>query len=397
MWRCGLKQKFPPLGAEVLVKKRRWNAQQFLPTMDRVTYIAPCWEGHGHWVKQEDGTTIVARFCIADVWNPVTDHSWLAVITEMPDPLEERRRLRRKTPPELAKMEVQEDEPGEEGRDPEPRRRSRLLQLIMEEMTALMKDPSEEALKTTMQSVAKLRMMMETGTSEDVLQTRIVGLGEVMKDLEGWKKPIEEELKSLVEDKMALEAISKEEVEKMFRAAHAEGRKLEVVPGKLVTVVKPAPEGGKKKARIVACGNFTAKDAQDELYASTGDAVTLRIMMKLASENQWDGVTLDIRTAFLNTPWEDMDVLVKPPHLMIRMKLVEEGTLWRPTKALYGFRKSPRLWGNHRDSTMRKMEVPHEGKRHSLTQLVSEPNLWRIDEVKDEDEEEEKPKGLQKP
>ncbi|CAL1143731.1 unnamed protein product [Cladocopium goreaui] len=390
---CGLKRKFPPLGAEVLVKKRRWNAQQFLPTMDRVTYIAPCWEGHGHWVKQEDGTTIVARFCIADVWNPVTDHSWLAVMTEMPDPLEERRRLRRKTPPELAKMEVQEDEPGEEGRDPEPRRRSRLLQLIMEEMTALMEDPSEEALKTTMQSVAKLRMMMETGTSEDVLQTRIVGLGEVMKDLEGWKKPIEEELKSLVEDKMALEAISKEEVEKMFREAHAEGRKLEVVPGKLVTVVKPAPEGGKKKARIVACGNFTAKDAQDELYASTGDAVTLRIMMKLASENQWDGVMLDIRTAFLNTPWEDMDVLVKPPHLLIRMKLVEEGTLWRPTKALYGFRNTPRLWGNHRDSTMRKMEVPHEGKRHRLTQLVSEPNLWRIDEVKDEDEEEEKPKG----
>ena len=194
-----------------------------------------------------------------------------------------------------------------------------------------------------MQSVAKLRMMMETGTSEGVLQTRIVGLGEVMKDLKGWKKPIEEEVRSLVEDKMALEAMSKEEVEKMFRAAHAEGRKLEV-PGKLVTVVKPAPEGGKKKARIVGCGNFTVKDAQDERYASTGDAVTLRIMMELASENQWDGVTLDIRTAFLNTPWEDMDVLVKPPHLLIRMKLVEEGTVWRPMKALYGFRKSPRLW-----------------------------------------------------
>ena len=92
MWRCGLKQTFPPLGAEALVKKRRWNAQRFLPTMDRVTYIAPCWGGQGHWVKQEDGTTIVARFCIADVWNPVTDHSWLADMTEMPDPFEERRR-----------------------------------------------------------------------------------------------------------------------------------------------------------------------------------------------------------------------------------------------------------------------------------------------------------------
>ena len=127
-------EQFPLLGAEVLVKKRRWNAQQFLPTMDRVTYIAPCWEGHGHWVKQEDGTTIVARFCIADVWNPVTDHSWVALMTEMPDPLMERRRLRRKTPPALAKMEVQEDEPWEEGRDPEPRSRPRILQLIMEEM-----------------------------------------------------------------------------------------------------------------------------------------------------------------------------------------------------------------------------------------------------------------------
>ena len=43
-------------------------------------------------------------------------------------------------------------------------------------------------------------------------------------------------------------------------------RKLEVVPGKLATVVKPAPGGGKKKPRIVACGNFAAKATEDELY-----------------------------------------------------------------------------------------------------------------------------------
>ena len=43
----------------------------------------------------------------------------------------------------------------------------------------------------------------------------------------------------------------------------ADGRKLEVVPA---TVVKPAPDGGKKKPRIVACGNFAAKATEDELY-----------------------------------------------------------------------------------------------------------------------------------
>eukprot|EP00435_Cladocopium_sp_Y103_P061792 s1049_g23.t1 len=77
----------------------------------------------------------------------------------------------------------------------------------------------------------------------------------------------------------------------------------------------------------------------------------------------------------------------------MRMKLVEDGTLWRPTKALYGFRKSPKLWGNHRGAMMRKMVIPHQQKRYHLTQLVSEPNLWRLDEVKEDEEAEEKHPG----
>eukprot|EP00435_Cladocopium_sp_Y103_P038236 s1075_g10.t1 len=152
-----------------------------------------------------------------------------------------------------------------------------------------------------------------------------------------------EELISLTEDKEAMSTIPKAEVEEMFRKAYEDGRKLEVVPG------------GKKKARIVACGNFTAKDAQDELYAGTGDAVTMRILLKWAAERQWRGVILDIKTAFFLCG----TLLYLQEHFggveLVRMKLVEEGALWRPTKALYGFRKSPRLWGNHRDATMRRM------------------------------------------
>ena len=62
----------------------------------------------------------------------------------------------------------------------------------------------------------------------------------------------------------------------------------------------------------MACGNFTSKDDQEELYAGTGDVVTFRVMLQYASEKKWSGVTTDIRTAFLNTPWEDEDVLVRP-------------------------------------------------------------------------------------
>ena len=388
--RLGEKQKFPPLGAEVLVKKRKWQKKEFHPTMDRVTYIAPSWEGHGHWVEREDGTRIVTRFYLHKTWNPITDQSWLAVLEEMPDPVEVRRRLRAKGPAGARKLEAkEEDQDSQEDEEPQGGQRARILQIIMEEMTALMEDPDEAMLAITMRSVAQLRVLMEVGTSEEILQTRIIGMNEVLKDVEAWRKPIMEELISLTEDKEVLSTIPKAEVEEMFRKAYEEGRKLEVVPGKLVTTIKPAPEGGKKKARIVACGNFTAKDAQDELYAGRGDAVTLRILLKWAAEKQWSGVILDIKTAFLNTPWDDMDVLVKPPHLLVRMKLVEEGALWRPTKALYGFRKSPRLWGNHRDATMRKMVIKTGGKTYKMSQLISEQNLWKVFESEDGDEEEE--------
>lgn len=106
--------------------------------------------------------------------------------------------------------------------------------------------------------------------------------------------------------------------------------------------------------------------------------MVLRIMMKVAAEEGWQGVSLDVKTAFLNTPWDDMDVLVRPPNIVIRLGLVSEGTLWQPTKALYGFRRSPRLWGTHRDATLIKKRIQVNEKIYYLQPFVSEPNLWRI-------------------
>ena len=47
--------------------------------------------------------------------------------------------------------------------------------------------------------------------------------------------------------------------------------------------------------------------------------------------------------------------------------------------ALYGYRESPRLWADHRDSEVQRMEVPMEdGSFLSLDQMITEPNMWRI-------------------
>ena len=45
---------------------------------------------------------------------------------------------------------------------------------------------------------------------------------------------------------------------------------------------------------------------------------------------------------------------------------------------MYGYRKSPRLWGNHRDKTLLKMIIDYFEGFLVLRPLVSEPNLWRV-------------------
>lgn len=386
--RLGMKKDFPPFWTEVLVKKRRWDTHQVEPRMEKVRYVSPSPWNYGHWVQKEDGSYVVSRFVITYTEAPVREEAWIALEDQGRNPMEVRRRIRGKV--SVKKLQHARGEEDEEGSEDEGPGNQRIMKVIEEEMTTIMGETDQDQMEVTLEMVARLRKMIEENPEEEVLQTRIVGVTEVMMKKEEWRRPIEDELRSLVEEKEALVPLRGEAKEEFFKKAQKEGRKIEVVPGKLVPTIKPGMGGGKKKARIVACGNFTNRDAQDDLYASTGDAVVLRIMMKLASERSWEGMSLDVKTAFLNAPWEDLDVLVRPPAVVVKMQLVEPDVLWLPTRALYGFRKSPRLWGNYRDATLRKKKFSVEEKEFEMTQFTSEPNLWRIQETGEEDWSEEK-------
>ena len=396
--RLGLRRDFPPFWSEVLVKKRRWDTHQVEPRMEKVRYVSPSPWNYGHWVQKEDGNYVVSRFVITYTEAPVKEEVWIALEDQGRNPMEVRRRIRGKT--SFKKMEADHTKIRRMGEATDPIREKegetedeeggrpgnlRIMKVIEEEMTTIMGETDQTQMEVTLEVVAKLRRLVEENTDEEVLQTRIVGVSEVMMKKDEWRGPILDELTSLVEEKEALRPLRGKAKEEFFEKAAKEGRRIEVVPGKLVPTIKPGAGGGRKKARIVACGNFTNRDAQEELYASTGDAVILRVMMKLASENGWEGVSLDVKTAFLNAPWEDLDVLVRPPSVVVKMELVDSDTLWLPTKALYGFRKSPRLWGVHRDAILRSMKFNVQGKEFEVVQFTSEPNLWRVQEVERED------------
>ena len=88
---------------------------------------------------------------------------------------------------------------------------------------------------------------------------------------------------------------------------------------------------------------------------------------------------------------EDEDLLlVKPPYLFTEKKFLRKDFLYKPEKAIYGFRRSPRLWGLTRDETINgfNIEGEHEGRSMNfvLEPLPSEPDLWKLQLADDEDD-----------
>ena len=74
-------------------------------------------------------------------------------------------------------------------------------------------------------------------------------------------------------------------------------------------------------------------------------------------------------TAFLNAPMPEDDVetvYVKPPALLEQFGLIKPGTYWKLTKAVYGLRVSPRLWGKERDLQLKQMKFTTKGQVQKL-------------------------------
>ena len=99
------------------------------------------------------------------------------------------------------------------------------------------------------------KMTKKTDQEEqEILQTKIMSPQEMVRDIHLWDGSIKSEMRSLLEEKKALKLLTKDQEEN----EELEKRRpdLEVVPSKLVITRKA---GGRRKIRIVACGNFIPK------------------------------------------------------------------------------------------------------------------------------------------
>ena len=239
-----------------------------------------------------------------------------------------------------------------------------------------------------------------------MLQPRTLTMQEVYADLQSWIPPMAEEIQALTETHGAVEIVTTEEVTKLAE----EGWVIETIPSKLVPVLKP-PEG-KKRARIVGCGNYLDLNGKGEdkstslsspvtakaydrknLYANGLDSDALRIMLRFAAgQPNWTAMCTDVKTAFLLAPARQKGeakrkVVLVPPKAVVRAGLLQEWERLLVQKALYGLAESPADWASFRDSVLRTFRWRNRaGKLLMLFQLRSEQSIWLVLEVQEDGE-----------
>ena len=391
--RVGEKPSFPQFLQKVLTRKRMWRSQDLEPTTETVQYLCPAWEEHGHWIIRDGARPTVTRYVLKKCNGPPEESLWIALERELLDGLTVRRRIRGKTTVRSFEVHCQEEQGEKEEDDGESRRvkRMKAVKVLEEEVDRMVFD-DPDMLAAEAPVLVKLRKAAQAEDEEDeVLQTRVVSMVEAAKEWEKWIPATEAEVGSLLNEKEALKPMEKDEVEKLIREAHQQGRRVQMIPSKVVLTKKPGKNGGKRKLRWVVCGNYEEKSSKESTYAGGCDATAFRLAIHLSSTNQWEASTVDVRTAFLNAKMEIDDgedlMLVKPPSFLVERGFMSRTTFYYPLKAVYGFRRSPRLWGLLRDETLSEMrfeaEIGGSLRRLRMRPLNSEPNLWKIEEEDD--------------
>ena len=133
---------------------------------------------------------------------------------------------------------------------------------------------------------------------------------------------------------------------------------------------------------MCVCGNFQQTKPTDLFYTANIDISSIRVVLAEAAQHPDDGISsMDVATAFLNAPMptqESETVYVKPPALLEQFRLIKPGTYRKLTKAVYGLRISPRLWGIERDKQLRQMRFRTKHRVLKAIQSSKDVALWMI-------------------
>jgi transposase InsO family protein len=123
------------------------------------------------------------------------------------------------------------------------------------------------------------------------------------------------------------------------------------------------------KSRLVARG-FTQTYGEDyhDTFAPVAKLHTVRVVLSLATNLDWDLWQMDVKNAFLQGELEDEVYMHPPPGLEY---IVKPGNVLRLRKAIYGLKQSPRAWYHKLSHTLRDHGFHKSEADHTLFTLQS--------------------------
>ena len=167
---------------------------------------------------------------------------------------------------------------------------------------------------------------------------------------EDWKESVGDEANAMIKN------------DTWFESELPKGKK--AVTSKWIFTIKYKPDGTieRKKTRLVARG-YTQTYGEDyiDTFAPVAKLHTIRIVLSLAVNLEWELWQMDVKNAFLQGELEDEVYMHPPPGLE---HLVKPGNVLRLKKAIYGLKQSPRAWYNKLSTTLngrgfKKSELDH--------------------------------------
>ena len=247
-----------------------------------------------------------------------------------------------------------------------------------------------------------------SAAQETVLQTRIISNAEVMSHWDLWESPTQAELDNLVTDKHALRHSTQVELDQLQK----QGFRVVLIPSKAIYSVK-AP-CGRRKCRLVACGNFLSSSESSKqehkqvVYTASITIESLRTALAFSTRRKHMLITLDIKAAFLNAVLLPRDrqaaqaaaektdqsaaqtstgndesqtheiVALIPPRMLITKGVFKPYDRLIVRKAVYGLDQSPRDWSLQRDQQLKALKIQCSGRTYRLFQSFAEDSIWLV-------------------
>ena len=161
----------------------------------------------------------------------------------------------------------------------------KILEQDTEMVVGLIREPDAEnaEIRVTLEdaylkAVKEQEEQVMQAAEEVFLQTRMISLQEVKRNLSDWLPSMKGENFT---SNQAIQRVTKAEADDMMVEAKAAGKVVEMIPA--MGVFSRKAGAGKRKSRIVCCGNYMADRSADELYASGADSTQVRAILRKAA------------------------------------------------------------------------------------------------------------------